>query len=172
MALKPVRNKPATSRQSSPRWRRRYITFSYVFIGAEEPFLFGRIGRQIREVTSTGPDEKLAEQQEQVWQAANITIDTSGDPDGQKLAFQKWSRIGSPAAISESLINHINHTNPDKGWLISVRAITESKEFWDAAKQSKGRITHLEFTFVAPNIFGGADKTRAALRRHESGRRC
>jgi hypothetical protein len=143
-------------------------TLVYVPIGIEDaeggPIMLGRIGRPIAAVENTPPEDGFEETTHTSWRAANVLIDTRDHPDGQKLAFQYHANVGKPLPIAGSLINHINETNRDSGWLVEVNLITERQSFWDAVTRHRGEITTAEFTFVTPNILGIRSKLNDELK--------
>lgn len=141
------------------------FSYHYAFVDRVDEFIFGRIGRQRIENAADGPESGFEEKRERVWHAANIVIDTSGSADGQKVAMEKNSDVGSPTAIIKNLIHQINQDAIRSAWTAHVNPITESTEFWQAVEENRGKITELELKFIAPNILGGTDKTRQALRK-------
>lgn len=141
------------------------FSYHYAFVDQLDQYVFARIGRQRIENAADGPESGFEEKREPVWHAANIVIDTSGSPHGQKVAMEKSSDVGSPSAIIRSLITQINESRIRSAWTAHVNPITESTEFWQAVEINRGKITELELKFVAPNILGGTDKTRQALRK-------
>lgn len=141
------------------------ISYHYAYIGSIDSYVLGRIGRQRLEQEAKGPETGLEETYERRWHAANILIDTSGHTDGQKIAFQNLGEVGNPTAIADRLIEGINAREQRSKWHIYVNPLTETQEFWGVVEEFKGNITELNLTFVAPNILGGTDKTRDALRK-------
>ena len=144
-----------TQRVNFQHWRR---TLVYVPLGVEEQegelLLFGRIGRPIAAIENAPPEADFEETTRTSWRAANVIIDTSDHSDGQKMAFQHHLNVGRPLPIASGLVNHINETNRDSGWLIEINLITERRSFWEAAERYRGELTSAEFTFVTPNILG------------------
>jgi len=143
----------------------RNIRYQYAYVGRLENIFLGRIGRQKTEKIVEGPEMKFAENRGDFWHAANILIDISDNPDGQKIAFQEEINIGKPLTVAEYLVQKINDTFIESRWQIAVNAITEARDFWKIVDKNKGHITELDITFVAPNIFGGHDKTTEALKK-------
>ena len=143
--------------------------FVYVPIGEEErdtgPVLLGRVGRLVYTTVNAPPEADFEEIDLDSWRAANLLIDTSDQPDGQKVAFQHHAHVGKPLPIAESLVMHINRINPISGWLMEINPITEKQSFWDAVSQHGSEITRAEFTFVTPNIFGFHTTLNDDLRR-------
>jgi hypothetical protein len=122
--------------------------------GDDQVFTFGRIGKQVVSQENSGPDEKFEKTEHVGWRASNLLLNTSSDPDGQKLAMQERGDVGKPLSVINSLLQHINTANPDSGWLVTVNPIVEKQSFWEAAEKYKGQITRAEFTYVTPNVLG------------------
>jgi hypothetical protein len=86
--------------------------------------------------------------------AANVFVDTAGDPDGQKMAFQVNARVGSPRLIADALIQRINDIGVDAAWQIDIHPITDVDTFWEAVGQHASETTSLQLIFAAPNVLG------------------
>ena len=170
---------PARSRQQYLRgifneridfehWKRMLV---YVPVGVEDgpegPLMLGRIGRSIASTENAPPESGFEEITRPSWRAANVIIDTSDHPDGQKVAFQLHPNVGRPLPIAARLVDHLNEVNPDSGWLIEINLIKNQQTFWDAANRHRGEITLAEFTFVTPNILG----IRSQLNKELKGKR-
>ena len=142
----------------------RQSAYGYAYIGQKGSILLGRVGRLKSETIDLGPETGFAEKNENRWHAANFLLDVGDHEDGQKIAFEEISKIGSPLSITRGLIQHINSKNAEAKWEINAHAITETQDFWEAVSKYKGEITEMELSFVAPNLFGGRDKTTELLR--------
>lgn len=146
----------------------RNQTLVYVPIGQKSVpdglLLLGRIGKLVAAVENTPPEAGFQETTHKSWRAANVIIDIRDHPDGQKVAFQYHPNVGKPLPLASSVIEHINATNIDSGWLAKINLITERQSFWDAVRQYKGDITTAEFTFVTPNILGIRSKLNEELK--------
>ena len=143
----------------------RNSVYAYAFIGQKGSVLLGRVGKLKSETIDLGPDTGFAETNEDRWHAANFLLDTSNGGDGQKIAFEEIAQVGSnPLSIIRSMVEHINSTNPEAKWEINANTITKTQEFWDTVNKYKNKITEMELSFVAPNLFGGRDKTTERLR--------
>jgi len=139
-------------------------SFRYVFISHDEEFVLARIGRLKTEQKLDGPETGFMEVSGDFWHAVNFIMDTSDHTQGQKIAMEHDSSVGSVLAIAKSLAAHLNSL-PESKWEVAANPITTQKTFWSAAEEYRGRITDLQMTFVAPNILGGTDETTEALRR-------
>lgn len=161
-------------RQEWLRWafgtRHEFIhrgsAFTYVPIGSEGTVMLGRLGRQRAELVNRGPETGFAETSASPWHAVNVLVETAAGEYGQILAMQDNKDVGSPHAVVSSLADHLNNINVDSRWRMEVQALTETQDFWEVVARAKGTITALDMTFVAPNIFGGRDKVREALRKY------
>ena len=148
-------------------FRHRSQGFTYVPIGSfpmrQRLVMLGRIGRQIKAVENAPPEDEFAELKRDSWRAANFLIDISNHSDGQKIAFQKHYQVGSPYAISKSLVAHLNSEVSESPWHITVNRITEERTFWEAVDHYADEITHVEFLLDSPNILGLGESIRAGL---------
>ena len=142
----------------------RQSRYTYAFIGQEGLVLLGRIGRLKSEKIDQGPETGFAETSSPRWHAANFLLNTVNSPDGQKIAFEEIQTVGSPLAVTKGLIENINSIGADAKWEIIVNPITEEQDFWQMVDKYEGKITEMEFSFVAPNLFGGRDKTTKLLK--------
>ena len=124
----------------------------------------GRIGAERTEIVNASPDELFEPETITNWRASNFLIDTRNYNDGQKVAMQHRGDVGKPLSILSSLVKHINDTNADSGWELSVNAITERSTFWEAVEQYKGQITRAEFHYVTPNVLGIRSKINERLK--------
>lgn len=129
-------------------------------------FIFGRIGRKVRTVENSGPEESFEFSEHVSWRAANLVLDTSSDPDGQKIAMQDRVEVGRPLAIISSLASHVNSVNINSGWHLNVNAVTERQSFWDAVEKYKGQITRAEFSYVTPNVLGIRSELNKRLKQY------
>ena len=142
----------------------RQSRYAYAFIGQEGLVLLGRIGRLKSEKIDQGPETGFAETSSPRWHAANFLLNTGNDSDGQKIAFEEIQTVGSPLAVTKGLIENINSNRADAKWEIIVNPITEEQDFWQTVDKYEGKITEMELSFVAPNMFGGRDKTTKVLK--------
>lgn len=141
----------------------RGAQFVYAYVGTVDSIILGRVGRLKAEYETKGPETAFTEELSESWYAANILIDTSGENDGQKIAFEQVHNVGAGLSILKQLVNQLNENFRAK-WFIDVNNITKSAEFWSVVKENEGRMTALSMTFVAPNIFKSADETSKVLK--------
>jgi hypothetical protein len=132
------------------------------FRSPEQEKIAGVIGREHGVVIGRPPEEKFAREEISDWETANVLIDSSDHPDGQKVAMQV--ALGQPPAIFRSLVDHINETHQAAEWIVAVYPITRREEFWTAVERYRGHITEVDFSFAVPNIWGGQTETEKALR--------
>lgn len=148
-------------------FRHRKQGLIYVPIGKDHSrhglVMLGRVGKQIKAVENAPPEDQFAELSRESWRAANVLIDIEEHDDGQKIAFQKHYQVGTPAAIAESLVAHVNQANPHAPWSITVNRITDERSFWEAVEHYANEIIHAEFTLDTPNILGMGAALRAEL---------
>lgn len=140
----------------------------YVPVGEENretgKVILGRVGRSLREVINEPPEAGFAEAELTTWRASNFLIDTGDYKDGQKIAMQMRSDVGRPLSVAESLVRHINTTNPDSGWILELSPITEPANFWAVVREWKGALTAATFNFVTPNVLGLRSQLNAGLK--------
>lgn len=128
----------------------------------------GRIGAEKTESVNASPEDLFEPETVTNWRASNFLLDTRNYNDGQKVAVQHRGDVGKPLSILNSLIKHINDTNADSGWELSVNAITERTTFWEAVEQYKGQITRAEFHYVTPNVLGLRTKINKRLKGYKT----
>lgn len=156
------------------RWHFSHYSKDMVYVpiergeGDDQTFTFGRVGRKVSSSENASPDEKFETTKHVAWMAANLLLNTSSSPDGQKLAIQDRIEVGKPISIINSLVNHINETLEDSGWIISANPIVERQSFWEAVEKHKGQITRAEFTYVTPNVLGIRSKLNERLKEYRA----
>ncbi|MHB8885687.1 MAG: hypothetical protein ACYC5H_11535 [Methylovirgula sp.] len=125
--------------------------------------IIGRIGRRRLSIESSPPESGFVELVHPAWTAATVSIDPSHHDDGQKLAFEVNSLVGTPLAIARSLANQIN-TASREPFLLEMNAIADPISFWDFEGRNRGQITSITFEFLAPNMFGSKNAFDEELR--------
>lgn len=100
----------------------------------------------------------------EVWQGAVVTIDPEHHRDGQKLAFEKGTRIGQPLAVLSSLIGLLNQL-PESPYIITVRAIWDEESFQAFAVAHGNVLRTVTFDFVVPNMFDLSGKLDEKLKK-------
>ncbi len=140
----------------------------YLPVGQQDrpngPVLLGRIGRSILEMVNDPPEDGFAEREIETWRASNFLVDAGDYKDGQKIAMQSRSDVGSPLPIVASLVTHINLQNPTSGWVIEISPMTEAENFWDVVRRYEGSLTSVTFNFVTPNVLGLRSQLNAGLK--------
>ena len=126
--------------------------------------MLGRVGRSFQELVNEPPEQGFAETELTTWRAANFFIDTGEHTDGQKIAMQARGDVGNPLAVISSLINHLNATNEDVGWILEISPMTEPGNFWTVVRENKGELTSAIFSFVTPNVLGLRSQLNAGLK--------
>ena len=145
-------------------FKNRNKPYAFAYIGEVGSIILGRVGRLKSVAIEEGPETGFAKKIEDRWHAANFLPDTRNHEDGQKVAIEEIPDVGSTLFLTRSMVDSINSTNAIAKWEIFVETITDKQEFWDVVEKHRGKITELELSFVAPNIFGGRDKTTERLR--------
>ena len=98
-----------------------------------------------------------------VWQGAVVTIDPRHHSDGQKLAFERGTKIGQPLAVLGSLIGQINDRD-DAPYIISISAIWDEGSFQAFAERHGNILRSVTFQFVVPNMFDLSGKLDEKLK--------
>jgi hypothetical protein len=136
--------------------RKGQFVFVPIIKDADEDsdYIFGKIGRQYKIFDNKGPDENLDDGEELRWIASHFILNTSSDPDGQKIVSQDRIKVGQPLSYINSLIQQLNLQSAITGWHLSVNPIVEKSSFWKVVKENKGKITRAEFRYITPNVLG------------------
>lgn len=100
----------------------------------------------------------------EIWQGAVVTIDPEHHEDGQKLAFERGTRLGQPLSILTSLAGALNEL-PDAPYIITVKAIWDDRSFQVFAAKHGNILRSVTFDFVVPNMFDLAGKLDEKLKR-------
>jgi hypothetical protein len=129
----------------------------YVPVGHVEhekkSLIAGRIGKQVTVHEHEPPEDGLTETERLSWQASIVLIDPSQHEDGQKILMEMHPAVGKPFAVLSSLIKSINESKAGRPYLLHIEPITEEKTFWEFVQANKDQVTHLNFEFLAPNMF-------------------
>lgn len=129
----------------------------------EGTFLVGVIARRTTTRLGGSPTEDFGVKDAENWITANVLIDISDHPDGQKVAMEHDGALGTPFPVFRALVDYVN-ARQDDDWIISVHPITLSTDFWSVVQKHRGQISQIELTFVPPNIFGGSSATETAMK--------
>ena len=143
--------------------RNKWYVYKFFEI-VNDHYLAAVISKEHTVTISSSPEENFKQKEVPDWETVNVFIDTSGEADGQKVAMQVRNEIGVPLAVFQSLINHLNNKYAESEWMMAVNAITEERDFWEAAKTYNGRISEINLSFVTPNIWKGSSETEEALK--------
>lgn len=98
-----------------------------------------------------------------VWQGAVIIIDPEHHSDGQKLAFERGTKVGQPLAVLSSLVGALNEI-PDAPYIIAVKAIWDEQSFQTFARRHANTVRSITFDFVVPNMFDLSGKLDEKLK--------
>lgn len=154
------------------RAERQFTHFGSSFYFVPEPgisqsahsrYLFGWIAREKRLLERTPPSEGLEPTEHMSWQAAFVAMDPSDHSDGQKIAVESNTAVGSPASILRSLVKAMNFIS-DAPYSCDVFPIVEEASFWKFAEAHNEQIRSITFDVAAPNMFGDANDFQNELR--------
>jgi hypothetical protein len=138
-----------------------------------DPRIVARIGRKnlIRE---NDPDNYLHEVTREQWRACLVVIDPTNHGDGQKVAIEESSSVGSGFGNFASLVTAINSQSPPEPYVIELHSITDQTTFWEYIERHRGNVTSITLEVVMPNMFGGSssfEEDAKRLRDREKARR-
>ncbi len=127
--------------------------FHYVPIStsSDGPYILGKIGRAVRAVENTPPEDGFKETERDAWKAAVVVVDPRDATDGQKLAFQIERQLGQPFSLISSFAKHVNAADPSALYTIEPQPIFDAGSFWQFADENKGEVVSITFDFVVPN---------------------
>ena len=136
----------------------------YAYVpGPSEQFssgvLGGFIGRQRTVLESDGPEAFFALSPKKKWQASFLAIDTH--PEAQVVAIERRPDVGASISLLEHLVEHVVAERQKYSWHTDIEHISRKEDFWKAARQMKGRISELAFTFHPANGLKGFDRFKA-----------
>jgi hypothetical protein len=120
----------------------------------DDYIILGKIGRRIVEKENASPDESFVDIARDQWHAASVIIDPTHHSDGQQLAMEEKSVVGSSHIILEGLANHLNSNEHRAPYTLDIGAISDPRTFWDFVKENEGNITTLTLEAPVPNMFG------------------
>ncbi|MER8981086.1 hypothetical protein [Mesorhizobium sp. M0870] len=120
-----------------------------------EQRIVARIGRKTLS-HENDPNDHLKEITREQWRACLVIIDPTSHDDGQKVAIETSSIVGSGFGNFESLITTINGHSPPEPFVIELHSITDQTTFWEYVDRHKGKITSIALEVVMPNMFGGS----------------
>lgn len=129
-----------------------------------EPFLVGKIGREVSEVENTAPEDGYREYVHDAWKAAVVVVDPADHEDGQKMSVQFHPDVGNPATLAPRLLQAMEQQQEWAPYLSSVHPITNTEAFWDFVRRNEGKITSIRFELDVPNMFGGDDEYTKEMR--------
>lgn len=117
--------------------------------------IVARIGRETLSQESD-PENHLRDMVRPQWKACLVIIDPSTHGDGQKVAIESGSQVGSGFGNLESLVTQINSRTPPEPFAIELNPITDQSNFWDYIERNKGNVTSITIEVAMPNMFGGS----------------
>lgn len=170
-AQQDIANLVQPERQSREFWIRqlfakrtefRFRETEYVFIPyksvSSKNSIVGKIGRQISSIEHTPPEDGYEEIIHDAWKAAIVVVDPTEHADGQKVAIEKNTDVGSPRTLAKQLLRAMEASNQPSPFLTSIHSITNREAFWNFAERNEGKITSLTFDLEVPNMFGSDDE--------------
>jgi hypothetical protein len=125
----------------------------------DERYISGWIGRKLVVSEHSPPDRGFDEVRRDSWQASLVVIDPFEHSDGQKLAIENDSRVGTPNRILHHLFFYLNARKQDKFYDVEIEPIFNKNDFWEFAARHRGRIRSLTFEFVAQTCLASADQS-------------
>jgi len=134
--------------------------FHYVYANknADDGSIIGRVGRHVIREENKPPSEGLEDFSHETWLAAMLVIDPTSHEDGQKLAIQNVTAVGTPKSLIKSLIAAINQRYSRGPYVIAAAQIIEEQTFWQFVENNKGHVTDMTLELIAPNMFGSEDE--------------
>lgn len=116
------------------------------------------------------PEEGGAPTSTEVWQGAVVIIDPEHHgaghehhDDGQKLAFERGTKVGQPLAVLSSLVGRINEL-PEAPFIIGIKAIWDEQSFQTFARRHGNTVKSITFDFLVPNMFDLSGKLDEKLK--------
>ena len=134
--------------------------------------IIARIGRETS-LKDNDPEDNLRERVRPIWRACLVIIDPKHHGDGQKVAIETSTEVGSAFGNFKSLVTAINARVPPEPYLIELHAISDQTNFWEYVKQNRGNVTSITLEVSMPNMFGGEssfEEDVKALRDREKAR--
>lgn len=98
-----------------------------------------------------------------IWQGAVVTIDPEHHNDGQKLAFERGTKVGQPLAVLSSLVGQLNLID-GAPYIITIKAIWDEQSFQTFASRHANILKSITFDFVVPNMFDLSGKLDEKLK--------
>lgn len=131
--------------------------------GSEGGPIIGVIERQYPVRHYEAPEDGGKPTSTDVWQGAVITIDPEHHADGQKLAFERGTKVGQPLSVLSSMIGAINELD-EAPYIIAVKAIWDEQSFQSFAARHGNVVRSVTFDFVVPNMFDLSGKLDEKLK--------
>lgn len=132
-------------------------------VKATDGAVIGVIERQYPIQHYEAPEDGGKPTSSDIWQGAVVTIDPEHHDDGQKLAFERGTKVGQPLAVLSSLVGAIN-TLPEAPYIITVKAIWDEQSFQTFARRHGNLLRSITFDFVVPNMFDLSGKLDEKLK--------
>jgi hypothetical protein len=126
--------------------------------------IVARIGKETS-LRDNDPEDHLRDRVRQIWRACLLIIDPSHHSDGQKVAIEAGTAIGSGFGNLQSLVNSINKRVPPEPYAIELHAISNQTNFWDYIHKNEGKVTSITLEVAMPNMFGGESSFEEDARR-------
>lgn len=128
-------------------------------------YIFGILERQRSQSELTPPEDGANEVERPYWTGSIMIIDPVSRPDGQKLALENLPKVGQPAAILRSLINHLN-LPVGAQYSLQAKPLFSGDSFWRFVDRYGRKLSYVKFRFSVPNmIFNAGGRVKDGLER-------
>jgi len=135
--------------------------YHYVPKPAEESskLVIGRLGRKTYTQRNTTPETGLEDYIDETWRASVVVVDPSEHSDGQKVAMQRLSDVGSPISLLPRLLVALEEAiESETPFLTSINPIANQQAFRDWVTKNKGKVTRVSFFLDVPNMYSADDE--------------
>lgn len=126
-----------------------------------EKILVGYFARQKRETHHDGPETGFSPKDVEYWEKSALVINL--EPDQQVVGIEFNAEVGAPKALLYDLVMKINASEDRGSYKIDAFPLHDERNFYQAIAAYPKPITNIEFTYVVPNVFGGAGEVKKAL---------
>lgn len=139
--------------------RARLITF--LPVDSPDGFAAGYFGREIRIHGHTKKESRFEPEDIDTYDLAFFAVDL--DADKQTAVVQQNGRVGDPRALLESFFASQPVRGIARDYQIHVKHLSSERGYYEAAKEYKGEITKVIFTFIPPNALKSEEKIWAFI---------
>jgi hypothetical protein len=165
LSLTPIREPSFhTFKGTREDWLRKSLAERFTFLGRggkelvwvpkahTNELIFGLIQGKKAHSFHEPPIAGGAETIDEFWQGAYFFLDPRHHADGQKMAIEN-DVLGMPRALANSLLGHVNQLH-DCPITATAELIFDESDFWRFSELSGGKLKHIKFRFVVPNMWG------------------